>query len=577
MKNLFVFLMMILVAPVLRAQPFQKVMQPEFNTRVFEAESNPLGGFYLIAHQGGANLHLSSAYLYRFDNQGDTLWSKQLPFANQNGIEDMLVLDNGDVLITGTRWDCDINLLQFITRIDTNGLTIWYNQHYLYADAVEEKFIASKMTLTGDGNVYLFGGVYVFTIDMNTGEKVDEFQIPIDFSETWYNNFYYHIYKNELYFAGANGVRGYQLQTGQQTQYVQDDPGPPFDYYTGIVPLDQNRTLFYSAMGASAVVHTNGDASFPNLGTVTTVALHPDGRLAVYGGNGIRIYNSDYSLISSFEPNLLGLHVQSIVWIDSLIVLTGDAKHIEHTYRYNSSIWTQAYSTDGATVGNSNDVLITGILVEQAPTVQELQQTWQGQYLLTDGAFSVQLRNEGDAVLQTVTLNAGFYGFEYNNFCFQYSSMDTIYHDLNLQPGEDTILYLGNTGEVIIDTFNFSIQPWQFCAWTSDPNQQVDADFTNNRSCIEIGLTVATEEPQTHAFSLFPNPATETCTITWGENLRPETVKVYDLYGRLVRSETVDAASRRHELNLAGLINSVYVVEMGGVVVRVIRSSSSGY
>jgi Secretion system C-terminal sorting domain len=133
-------------------------------------------------------------------------------------------------------------------------------------------------------------------------------------------------------------------------------------------------------------------------------------------------------------------------------------------------------------------------------------------------------------------------------------------------------LYLGTIEKVEADTSQISLQPWRFCSWTSDPNHQPDADISNNRSCVEIMLNLLPEpEPLPDAFSLFPNPTTNTCTITWGENLRPETVKVYDLYGRLVHTETVDASARRHELNLTGLIRGVYVVETGGVVVRVVR------
>jgi len=137
-----------------------------------------------------------------------------------------------------------------------------------------------------------------------------------------------------------------------------------------------------------------------------------------------------------------------------------------------------------------------------------------------------------------------------------------------------------NSGTTSIDglssPFVYDVASWELCVWTSMPNGSMDNNRDNQLACINLDLTVSTHEIKSSAFSIFPNPATDDCTITWGENLRPETVRIFDLVGRLLRSEAVDPSAGQHALQLSGLVSGVYVVELGGVAVRVIRSSSSG-
>lgn len=571
MKNLFVFLMMVLVVPVLRAQHFKKVMKPAMNNRLKDAAPDRQGGFYVLGKQGGPNTLLGEVRLYHLNASADTLWSALLPFAPQTSIVDMLVLDDGDVVISGTQFECDIDLDQFITRIDANGNTLWLNTYVRFNDADSlNRFWTSEMTLTGDGNVYMFGLGKVYVIDLTTGEKVHQFSLPFDFFFDYYN-FYYHVYENELYFTGSPGIRGYQLQTGVQTQYLETDYLGP--NYEGVFSLDQNRTIFIRDDGESAVLHTDGTISFPDLGVVTFLDGHPDGRLAVFGGGSVRIYAGDGTLLSSFEPELHGLFPGSIFWLDSMIVLAGEEKHLPEFFYYTSSLWMQSFDIHGNTIQNSSDASLYEIVIDEQPIARDIQATsWPADYTLSGGQFSARVFNNGDDVLQTVTLNAAYYGYSYYGICSDYGRLYTTYTNLNLAPGKDTLLYSGTIERVESDTSQVSLQPWQFCIWTSDPNHQADADISNNRSCVEIMLNLLPEpEPNPDAFSLFPNPTTDACTITWGENLRPETVRVYDLLGRLMRTESVDASSGRHELDLAGLIRGLYVVELGGVVVRVAR------
>ena len=93
----------------------------------------------------------------------------------------------------------------------------------------------------------------------------------------------------------------------------------------------------------------------------------------------------------------------------------------------------------------------------------------------------------------------------------------------------------------------------------------------NNLACIEVYPTVGTKEPDVIAFALFPNPATDACTITWGENLQPETVQLFDVYGRLLHSETVNPSAGTHDLQLAALPSGVYTVALGKAVQRLIK------
>jgi hypothetical protein len=191
--------------------------------------------------------------------------------------------------------------------------------------------------------------------------------------------------------------------------------------------------------------------------------------------------------------------------------------------------------------------------------------------LLYGGAFSVRVKNEGSAVMQRVRIQAGHYGYDPSHaWECGFPSIKTLeVENMQVLPGQDTLIAFGGLDSTLVAPEAGG--QWQFCAWTSMPNNRVDANHGNNQTCVWLPLTVAAEEPQTGAFSLFPNPAADACTITWGENLRPDRVRVYDGVGRLLLNETVDSSAGRVDLQLGTLQSGVYWVVLGTVVQRLIK------
>jgi hypothetical protein len=103
------------------------------------------------------------------------------------------------------------------------------------------------------------------------------------------------------------------------------------------------------------------------------------------------------------------------------------------------------------------------------------------------------------------------------------------------------------------------------------PNGMADAEHANNIACQTFAPTVSVNEPEAGDFSLFPNPANDECTLTWGENLRPDRVRVYDGVGRLVHDAALDAGLGRYVLDVGAWPAGVYAVALPQAVLRLVK------
>ncbi len=83
--------------------------------------------------------------------------------------------------------------------------------------------------------------------------------------------------------------------------------------------------------------------------------------------------------------------------------------------------------------------------------------------------------------------------------------------------------------------------------------------IVTNTVVTEFGNPLSTEEASVFT-SLYPNPANDRITATWGADFNPERIQVHDLTGRLVMEE-ITRGSNLLELDVSDLPQGLYVIQ----------------
>ncbi|MCB0516979.1 MAG: T9SS type A sorting domain-containing protein [Chitinophagales bacterium] len=108
------------------------------------------------------------------------------------------------------------------------------------------------------------------------------------------------------------------------------------------------------------------------------------------------------------------------------------------------------------------------------------------------------------------------------------------YDSLALAPNEEREISLGDIE--IQNLILKSDSTYNLCFWTSIPNNTIDADYSNNQTCITIdninvGLENLNAEAETYC--IFPNPAKDLLYINIpSENAAQTTLEIFDLSGK---------------------------------------------
>ena len=576
MKTRLLLTLLIGFALRLEAQHFQIVDQTSFDNTGAVTASVPGGGMYVAAIAGWPRLNFSNVRLFRYDKAGKELWHFDLPGSEYDRVADLLVLPDSSVVICGGTSGCDVGGYGFIGRFSAEGEVLWHvYQDYVYQLPFEIYFF-SALTLGEPGTVYVLGNPWdesaVLSFNLETGEYLEMIGLspPLNW-ETY--DVYYRPQEQGFYVAGLQGIHRYNTQTDVIELVVADLPGGgPF---LQIVPLNDSLMLTFRIEGDVVVFDQNGVVETHDWTGhgAEHVERNNDGRLAVFSEGKVYVYSSDFVFQHQLEPNLPQFKSTSALWSNDRLVLAGNEKHTSHNHYYNTALWAQSYDLDGQTLVNLGDVEVLEVIEVQHPAAHLV--SLPGSYPLysiTGGTFQVRIRNLSFAMLDSVTLNTAFYGYDYPDICQTSSHKVVSFDSLALGPGEEAVLDMGLVETPFIGFLLGSFNPWKVCVWSSVPNGMADADHTNNLACLNVFGIVSATEPAASTFSLSPNPATDACTITWGENMRPETVQVYDAFGRLLLSETVDSHAGKHVLLLNALQSGIYLVVLDRAVHRLVRN-----
>jgi PKD repeat protein len=138
-----------------------------------------------------------------------------------------------------------------------------------------------------------------------------------------------------------------------------------------------------------------------------------------------------------------------------------------------------------------------------------------------------------------------------------------VLHTNGFLSGSENILWYKNN--VLLTSMNnedtlFISASGKYKCKVVDPNSDCPFDTTSyliEYNCEAIGIE---EREQELSWALFPNPASETITITFSKYFIQEAVQIYNSVGHLVMSVTLSAATAR--INIADLPDGFYYVRL---------------
>jgi hypothetical protein len=109
----------------------------------------------------------------------------------------------------------------------------------------------------------------------------------------------------------------------------------------------------------------------------------------------------------------------------------------------------------------------------------------------------------------------------------------------------------------------------QLCFWTTLPNDSLDLDRTNNRTCQSFNVIVnAPEPPPMVSLQISPNPASDAFTLNWSSDVNARALaRLFDAAGRQVIETQVSSGRWTFQRGAlpAGLYNLLLTDDKGRV------------
>ena len=106
------------------------------------------------------------------------------------------------------------------------------------------------------------------------------------------------------------------------------------------------------------------------------------------------------------------------------------------------------------------------------------------------------------------------------------------------------------------------------------PYYRMDTDFPVCDSSLVVSSTQVYRAPQTEV-KVYPNPANDKITVSFKESLTESyQLKIYDMIGQIVLSESLDRGATEVELSVGALPNGTYLLKVGEekpVILKVMR------
>jgi hypothetical protein len=514
--------------------------QPAFYNRVGEMRTGYNGGL-LLPVLGNTGLDNSSFYLVVEHADGT---SKLLPIEGYTGSEsklkyDLLPTPDGGLNLLFQFLDCDILFPWHIRHYNSSGIQEWSVnlQDILPIDK------GGKL-LPGSGNLFwLFREndvplLYQDSVNVESGPDV----LPLFKG--------YRKMTGAVFVYGKSGLAKYNgpfstIQTGLPGVNVLQADTLPGNKYIAVskdtlYQLDADFNILKAIKhGIQGVADLDVDGN-----QCTILTTWPDAEIRRYNTNLDSLSTAIIPPDTRFFPRFLKKTGNRYLLAgESQTDLTSNQVIAVHSRLISALDWT-----------TTADAGVTGITSPYQP----MGSNFAGGYNIDFDSVSVWVKNNGNAPLQSVRLNALLSQFSW--FCgpeaFRFLQR---FDGLHVMPGDSILIPVGHLHWGKPDlTYPATTE---ICFWTTLPNDSLDHQPSNDQYCRTFSVVVPTSEPkELSPLSISPNPATDVCHIRLPEgNGQTGTLNLIDLTGRILRTERT--ANAEMDLIRGNLPSGVYWVQ----------------
>lgn len=449
-------------------------------------------------------------------------------------LEDVLELPSGDHLVLGKGGLCDVCCWSAVQRYDQ-----FWNPLWNAAEIVELNGTAERMDIDDDGIVYfLYGNNKIVLLDSETREILEEIQLD----DKEYNDILIHDFFSEIVVGeGIHSIYDSSLS------FLEDYYFTRVESLTDTSIITLNDTNIY-IIDQFAQISNSLNFANQKIEDISINELYISLLIRANNDLSITIYDYDLNEIQSFSIEENDNSIKAITLNNDQIMVAG----IENSE--NKSMFGKTYSLDGLTNNFETDIGISDIEFETMPIATE--NMWSSGYTVNIPSTEFTVYNYGNSVIESLRINADFGVFA--GFCEFRQTYSQVFEGLQLNPGESITL---TNEEIQFYTFTLD-QPYEFCFWTSIPNNKIDRDHSNDNYCESIIINNTDEVLSENDFQIFPNPAQSELKIELPEDANPELIQIFDVNGKLVFEVKNPNGKPIVLLNIDNLLSGVYFIEI---------------
>jgi len=523
----------------------------------------PLGdGTTLVGASSGVTGFLQEK-LIKIDSLGNLLWTfSEFPeyYGGFERIQDIKVIDTETIYVLTSYSGCDYGGTSSLHKMNADGELMWSTpEYYIYGtnlpsiDIMEE---TNNILIASDNEYYIIspGGEWVQQGDLEMNARDI---LPLSISR--------------FIIAGTQGFQYIDLSALQNTVVYEAEKSFKKivssnlnDIYLlhdeGILRIDEN---FQTVDSTNFEI----DESYDGMDIINDT-------LFLFGRKDsnalIKVLDSDLNLLT--EHIITGdlLYPKDLKIKDNHLFMTAyqvDGLYQNYYFSYSSipigscSLWTKATPINDIINLNRPDIGVSGIVTDFI--VFDSTACFQNTPSLSNCSFQntqIKIKNYGTTPIENLNINSRFGYCAY--ICTIYSSYFNAYDSINLAPNEELI--------IDIDDLDFSglilksDSSYNFCFWTSMPNNKMDNDLSNNQFCLtveNITILVGIDDlPSEKNIMLYPNPTKNTLYLE--TDIQKGQLQVFDISGKLLLEKEVN--NEKQAIDISALLTGIYIVKVIG-------------
>ncbi len=530
-KMLFVFIITLcsLIPTVLQAQVDTAW------ARIYNGPGNAADEARAIAVDGQGNVYVTGVSrnanqdndyaTIKYNSAGVEQWVKRYNGPGNNADEaNALAIDSqGNVYVTGFSYD-SITSLDFATiKYNSIGDTVWVRRYSLPTSNSDN---ARAIAVDRQGNVYVTGESY----STNTYYDYLTIKYYANGDTAWikrYNgpgNWYDYSYAIAVDTLGNVYVTGLSSGIG----------GSSFDY----------ATIKYNADGDSVWLRRyNGPGDDDDWARAIT--LDGQGNVYITGESYDSINRDDYATIK-YNSN------GDTMWVRRY---NGPGNNDDQAYAIAVDSQGNVFITGESPVSGTSDDYAT--IKYNSSGSEQWVRRYDGPGGSLDKAYALALDGQGN-VYVTGSSRGSSYVEDYATIKYN-SAGDTIWIRRYNGPGNSTdnasAIAVDNAGNVYVTGASYSSGTYNNYA-TVKYVQTIPGVEENHQPLSANRLT----------FEVYPNPAKTFFTVRFSQTANRSEIKIFDLTGKIVKSEEQRAKNCR--VSLDGIKNGVYFVKVGNEMIK---------